>query len=174
MLYNMDDLWTFYLLRFCRFFFCIAEFFLDWIFGYTYSGGTREEREAAKLYKNSAHLVTIKWRAQRNTLWLHFKEDFIYKHDKYLHPRYILDAKHITLFTVMKDYAMFCVSDPDEDLYDTKKHPFIFISQYQTAKQLLFLPIASFHKLAEELGNPKVPVMMNHMTARYKQIVQAI
>jgi len=36
---------------------CLVECLTDVIFGYTYSGGTKAEREAAKLYSNSEHMV---------------------------------------------------------------------------------------------------------------------
>jgi len=61
-------------------------------------------------------------------MWFHFLHNFIYKHEKYMHPRTILDAKHISLFTVTKDYALFCVTDPEEDIYNTKRNHFMFIS----------------------------------------------
>jgi hypothetical protein len=162
----MDEAWTYWLLRIARAILGVVEVFTDLIFGHTYSGGTKEERAASKLYRNSAHVVTVKWRAHYNWLWFHFKENFIYKHDKYIHPRYILQHKNVTLFTVTKDYAMFCITDPDVDIYETTKHPFVFIAQYEQCKKLLFLPISSLYMLAEELGDPKVHVVINHMTTR--------
>jgi len=110
--------------------------------------------------------VTVKCKAHYTQFWFHFLENFIYKHDKYIHPRYVLEAKNVSLFTVTKDYALFCVSNPKDDIYETKKYPFMFISQYDLAEKLIIMPISSFHRIAEEIGDPKVPVLINNMTAR--------
>jgi hypothetical protein len=82
------------------------------------------------------------------------------------HPRHILEQKNVTLFTTTSKYALFCVTDPSEDIYETKKHPFLFIAHFVHAKQLIILPVDSFHRLAQDLGDPSVPVLVNNMTAR--------
>ncbi len=42
----------------------------------------------------------------------------------------------------------------------------MFISQYIKAKKLVVMPIESFHRLAGEIGEPKMPVGVVNMTAR--------
>jgi len=124
------------------------------------------EREAARYYERSAHLVTVKWKAHYSPFWFHFLENFLYQHEAYVDPRLILELKNVSLFQVTRNYALFCVTAPDVDIYDTKKYPFMFVSHYDKCEKIIILPINSFHKLAAELGDPDVPVVINHMTNR--------
>ncbi len=138
----------------------------DLLFGWTYTGGRREEVELSKQYENSAHVVSINlrgWNSAFNVLHL---GNFVYKHEKYVHPRYILRKKNVTLMAVNKDYSMFCETEPTVDIYDIKKFPFTYMAQATAAQKLVILPTWSFHRLAEDAGNPKVSVAMVQMTAR--------
>jgi len=163
----MEGVFHYWFLLIFKFFLWCVEWITDILLGYTYTGGSREERAAAKLYKNSAHIVTIQWKATYMTsLVIPTLNNFFYKHEKYVHPEVVLNSNNIYLMAVKKDYALFCVSEPQEDLYETKKHPFLHIAFFNHAKKLLILPTNSLHRLAEELGDPKVPVMVNFSTGR--------
>ena len=48
----------------------------------------------------------------------------------------------------------------------TRKYPFIVISQFFLSKNLIILPIENYHRLAQDTGDPKVPVTALQMTAR--------
>ncbi len=50
--------------------------------------------------------------------------------------------------------------------WTSTRFPFLFISQYLKAKKLVVMPIESFHRLAGEIGEPKMPVGVVNMTAR--------
>ena len=65
---------------------------------------------------------------------------------RYVHPRYVLENKHVTLLAVEQSYALFCVTEPGVDIHDSAQFTFMFDSQYLEAKQLLILPIESFHR----------------------------
>ncbi len=148
---------------------CLVEWVSDLLFGSTFTGGTRKERDKARSsYEASAHLVRVLWRAKyapwevRNCRL----RNFLYAHESYVHPNYVLQNKNVSLLAVEKDYALFCVTDPQVDLFDVTKFPFLVLSQFTESRKLVVLPVKSFHRLAEEVGDPKVPVGMVHMTAR--------
>ena len=65
---------------------------------------------------------------------------------RYVHPRYVLEHQHVTLLAVEQSYALFCVTTPGVDIHDSAQFTFMFDSQYLEAKQLLILPIESFHR----------------------------
>ncbi len=143
---------------------------LDALF-YSVSGtsllyGSRQEQEEANRLEKSAQIVNIVWRAKFNIFRVTRKQYFLYYHDKYVRPDYVLQHENVTLLAVEKDYAMFAVTDPKENMYDSSKFPFLFVSQYLETKKLVIMPIRSFHKLADELGDPEVPVAMTAMTTR--------
>ena len=163
----MDDAFKYWALCIVNFVIGILEFFSGLLFGWTYTKGTWEERLlASKSYEHSAQLVTIKARAKYSIFMTTKLEHFIYKHERYVHPNYVLERKNATLLVVMKEYALFSVTDPDINIFNTEQFPFNFIANYFMAKQSVILPINSFHRLANELGDPKVPVVLNNMTAR--------
>ena len=105
-------------------------------------------------FAHSAQLVKIIYRAKGMkyiTTWL---KHFLYKHEKYIHPNYIVENKvtiaekssetkkkkylqNVTLLSVEKDYAVFCVSDPEVDVLDAKQFPFAFLSQYFNVTHLV-------------------------------------
>jgi len=41
------------------------------------------------------------------------------------------------------------------DLLNSTKHPFITLAQSAITKQMITMPMASFHQLAEKVGNPR-------------------
>ncbi len=164
---TMDDMFKFWLMVVVKCLLWFVEIFMDLILGYTITGGSREERRKAWLHhEHSAQLVNVLWKAHNLEVQNHTSWNFLYKHEKYVSPKYILEHKNVTLFTMDTTHAYFCVSDPDVDIYDTKKRPFVFICQYYEAKKLVILPLSSFKRLGDELGDPKVPVCLVNMTAR--------
>ena len=71
----------------------------------------------------------------------HGLDNFLYVHESYLSPRWLLDRPNVTLFTAESDCAVFCVSDPDVDVYDTERFPFVFFAHYQGRKNKPAQPI---------------------------------
>ncbi len=139
----------------------------DLLFAFTFLGGTREEREKARFYENSAQVVDVKWKAHYMDMGPSDPSNFLYVHKEYVHPeRYILSRKHVTLFFLTNKHAVFCESDPDVDVSDLSRFPFLFISQYYQCRRLVFVPHASFYRLGEEIGDPKAKVGVINMTSR--------
>ncbi len=164
----MDDLLKYWLLLVVKAIVFICDAIVDMLFGYSFVGGIKEERaKGADNYESSAHLVKIIWKVRphifKQTVQL---DNFLYKHEAYLHPNFVLKNKNVTMFILDKEHAAFCVTDPDVDVYDTKTFPFMTAGQWKVVEKLLIMPIASFHRLADEVGRPKVPVITAGMTAR--------
>ena len=68
---------------------------------------------------------------------------------------------------LIQEYAIFCISKPEVDIANLQKYPFYVVAAYEEAVKLVILPIKSFHRLANDLGDPKLNVVMIYMTARY-------
>ncbi len=145
--------------------FTLVDTLLDLITGVSLISGSRREREKAADYENSAQIVSVIWRAKCAALSVTKITDFLYKHEEYVNPEYVLKHKNATLMAVEKDYALFAISDPSVDVYDSQ-FSFLVIADFEQAKKLVIIPIKSFHRLADELGDPKVPVAMTAMTTR--------
>ena len=60
----------------------------------------------------------------------------------------------MTLQGITQTHAFFCVSEPDVNVYDTSKGPFLWIKQYLAAKKLVVIPHSTLHRLAAEVGDP--------------------
>ncbi len=144
-----------------------VELVTDFLLGYTYSAGSRRERElAASVYEKSAQLVTIKARGNQHPLLPCSLWNFVYKHEEFVSPDIVINDPQATLFIVTPTYAAFCVTPPEVNVNDIIKYPFTCGGQQAEAKQLIIVPTKSFHQLAAKIGDPKVKVGLVLMTAR--------
>ncbi len=164
----MDPFIAVWMVKIANFLVCVGEFFTDLLFGWTYTRGTRKEREVAWAnYDSSAQLVTVI--AQPNfvpgfpTPW---NGAYMYRHEKYMDPREILKNDGIVLSHTTKTEAIFGVANPGVNLTDTTVFPFQVHAIYHGCKQHIRVPISTFHRMAEELGDPKVKLGITGMTAR--------
>ncbi len=163
----MDDLIKYWLFLLVKAVITCLDLIADLLFGTTFFGGSKKDRiQAAERYESSAQLVHILWKQKENFIAPTKLRNFLYKHEAYVSPNYILKNKNISLMAIEKDYAIFCVTDPSVDIFDTEKFPFTMFAHWMLPKKLVILPIASFHRLADELGDPKVPIIAAAMTAR--------
>ncbi len=164
----MGEVLLYCLLQVAKFLLCAADLAADLLFGCTLAGGTRREREeAAADFERSAQVVSVLLRARPIELIPYGLDNFLWVHQEYVDPRVaVLGAAHVTLFTVERDRAAFCVSDPGVDVYDTRVHPWVSFSQYRVAEKLIIIPLGSLRVLAEGLGDPTVDVSLVHMTTR--------
>ena len=103
----------------------LIDTFLDPLFGYTIQHGSRQERKKSETYEYSAQVVHLLGRGTYSPLQPLQLHNFVWRHGKYVHPKYVLGSDNITLMGVTPSHAFFCVSDPNYDVYDTKVN-FIF------------------------------------------------
>lgn len=131
--------------------------------------GTEKERQLSKNYENSAHVVKVLGRGTICLIENHNEDNFLYLHESYQHPSYILKHDNIVLKGINGTNAIFVETDKDVCSLDTSIGPFAYVNTFLAAKKLIFLPLQHFHRLAEDAGNPfkkNVDVVMIHMTAR--------
>ena len=117
-------------------------------------------------YRRSAQLLRIWSRFQESQgLIVHYRRHFISTHAGFVHPDFALQT-HVTLMTVTDKEAIFCVFNKHVNVFNTRKHPFLFNTLFMEAKYLLVMPNTSFIKLAEAQGDPKSKVIWLHHTGR--------
>ena len=77
-----------------------------------------------------------------------------YRHLEYVHPEYVLSRDDISLQSVTTSSAVFTVT-PNTDVYNPRVTPFFFIGQFLYTKELVVMPLESFHRLADEMNEQK-------------------
>ncbi|KAF6033323.1 hypothetical protein EB796_008369 [Bugula neritina] len=116
-------------------------------------------------YESSAQLLRVWIKCTGRIVNVNLRHHFLSTHVRFVHPTYALQ-KHITLMTVTDTEAIFSISDKNENVFNVRKWPFLFLAQLPTAKYLLIMPISSMIKLGEELGDPKAKVIWIYHTGR--------
>ena len=162
-----DPAFSYLFLCLLKAFVFIIETVSDLLTGLTLTRGSYKERLKAEVEGRSAHVVNVIWRAWFKETERHDLSNFLFTHAAFEKADYVLGKNHVTLYSVFAKFAVFCETEPEVDLYDTKRFPFMWISQFLHVQKLIILPIEAFHRLAEEkVGDPKVPVLGINMTAR--------
>ncbi len=162
----MEDLFCYWFLLFLKASLGVVDLILDSTIGFSFTKGTRGVREAAKSSQKTAQMVNILWKAHPVDMIPHGLINFLYVHEKYLDPKYILENKNVTLYFMDKETVTFCVTDPAVDVYDLTKFPFVFYAHYDQAKKFIIMQQEDFFKLADEVGDPKIEVSLLQFTAR--------
>ena len=164
-----DPIFWFGFLRLTKLLIGVLDKILLAILGTSILSGTQKEREQSKNYELSAHVVKVFGRGTICLIENHDESNFLYLHDSYQHPSYILKHDNIVLKGINRDKAIFVVTDENVCALDTSIGPFAYVNTFIAAKKVIFLPLEHFHKLAEEAGNPfknDLDIVMIHMTAR--------
>ena len=81
-----------------------------------------------------------------------------------VHPDFIL-RPNVSLYAVTKEEAIFVETD-EIDIYSSKVHPFFFVAQFLYARNVIKIPITELSSLAENIGDPTVPVIWISNTGR--------
>ena len=164
-----DPIFWFGFLRMIKLLIWLLDKLLIAIQGTSILNGSQQERERSKNYELSAHVVKVLGRGTICLIENHDESNFLYIHESYQHPSYILKHDNIVLKGINRDKAIFVVTDENVCALDTSIGPFAYVNTFIAAKKLIFLPLEHFHKLAEEAGNPfknDLDIVMIHMTAR--------
>ena len=157
------EYWT---VRLLNFIISILNFFTNLTLGWTYSYGATSDRAASESdFSKGAQLVDIKYFAGYAFIEeVQLNKNFFWKHNRYLNPNFILENDNVTLNGMTSTHAYFCVATAD--VTNSELFPFMVLGQKMAAEQLIILPIKHFHRLAQEVGDPKLKVACIHMTAR--------
>ncbi|KAF6035527.1 hypothetical protein EB796_006160 [Bugula neritina] len=116
-------------------------------------------------YDMSVQCLRVWGKCKPSPLTIPQLHHFLTTHVKFVNPEYAL-GKHVTLLAVNDKDAIFGVFSPQEDIYNVRKWPFLYIAEFQTAEHILVMPMTSFIRLANKLGDPRSKVIWVHSTGR--------
>lgn len=117
-------------------------------------------------YEMSAHVMKISWRFKPDRFWRNSTQDYIATHVGFEHPD-VVRKKTISLYAVTPSEAVFVEVPEDVELYNCKKTPLLYIRQHEAAVRIIRMPISSFNKLADVIGDPdEKTVVFLHFVAR--------
>ena len=93
--------------------------------------------------------------------------EFLYNcvHEKFVDLNYLLKP-NITMFYSTATHIILAETDPDADIYNTRKYPFFFLAQAKFVNKLVAAPIEQFMKLSERVGLPKCTTSWMFHTTR--------
>jgi hypothetical protein len=82
-------------------------------------------------------------------------------------PSYVLANDSVSLFTVNEKDAVFIEArEADMQLWKSRYNPFIKNAQMEYGHRLIVIPLAAFHRMSEELGDPKGKLILLFSTGR--------
>lgn len=126
----------------------------------------RESRDPRN-YERSAHVVNV-------VLFHTFCEmtsmnvsDFIYVHNRFDSPQFIVDNDHVFLMNIENDRAIFVeAKEKDMRLWKSEVNSFMRFAQMAHHKRLIFVPLSAFHRVSDVIGDPKGELILLLNTAR--------
>lgn len=116
-------------------------------------------------YELFAHLLRVWGRCKPTHFTINYRRHSLSTHVKVVHPELALQD-NVSLMTLTDKEAIFVVTSPDENLYNTRKWPFFFQAQFVSAEFILIMLISSFHRLASVVGDPQDKVVWSHQQGR--------
>ncbi|KAL5006253.1 hypothetical protein ScPMuIL_015059 [Solemya velum] len=120
--------------------------------------GKRRSAKKGLNFKQSAHVQDIKWRRKIVVANIADPSDFVTVHNCFKHPSYVLHS-NVSLYCITKEEAVFVETPDDINIYSKKMNQYLYKAQFYYAKRLISMPLASFHKIAQDLGDPRIPVV---------------
>jgi len=135
-----------------------------WILNGTYISLYRSKLDGN--YYRSAQLMDIVYKYKLDlVLEPSGPGNFITTHNGFVSPSYILQD-NVTLYYVTATEAVFVESPEDIDVAHSDYGSFIRVAQFENARRVVKVPIAAFHKLAEEIGDPSGEIVFVTNTTR--------
>ena len=163
----MDDIFPYFAVLFLKVLVRVSDLITDLLFGWTIEHGTRDERTRSETtYESSAHVVDIVLKGRSNPAYVHGSHNYLYKHNRYADPSLVTSSPNVFLVGAGADEAVFAVCDAGFDAYDTRETPFMIMEAFEHFRQLVIVRAEHFHRLADEVGDPRVKTALVGMTAR--------
>ncbi|CAI9741809.1 Hypothetical predicted protein [Octopus vulgaris] len=125
----------------------------------------RRDARRGLQYKQSAHVQDIIWRRKLYDISIAHPVNFITVHNGFKHPTYVLKQK-VTLYCLTKHEAVFVETTENVDIYNSDVIPAFHNAQFKHAQKIITMPLASFHKMASDLGDPRMPIIWISRTWR--------
>jgi hypothetical protein len=89
--------------------------------------------------------------------------DFVLIHERFDSPERVLQD-HASLYQVTDKEAIFVEAPPGHELWRSRYSPFLCYAQFRYAVRVVRMPIASFHRLADRVGDPTNLTFIMHTT----------
>jgi hypothetical protein len=136
-------------------------------FTWAVTGVERIRRDAARglQFKQSAHVQEIFWKRKFLDNSVADLSNFITIHNSFRQPTCVLKP-NVSLYCMTKREAVFIEVKETDNVYRSKHSVYLYQNQYHHAVNVITMPLASFHKIASDVGVPKVPVAWLSCTAR--------
>ena len=135
-------------------------FVLKTLFGYSlHSGSVKEKKRSEEDYNVCVHRSNILYGAKRTDAGIAGYNAFLLSHDRYESPVCLRDDS-VSLFEFTETHAMFIVTEPGLDVYNSELSPFVYNTQFIYGKQLLTISMKHFMRFAAELRDPKSHVIL--------------
>ncbi|XP_071095303.1 uncharacterized protein [Haliotis cracherodii] len=128
--------------------------------------GVKSARAATNTcYERAVHVQHVFWKRKVSHMKPSDTNEFWTTHERFDHPRILLDPS-ISLYNITSTEAIFLKTDKDVDIYSSDTHPFMKWAQVLNAEKVYTIPIVAFHRLADETGDPQLPVIWVSSTGR--------
>ena len=114
---------------------------------------------------NKALLGRILWKQRLSKLHNSIPRDFLCVNFTSVQPEYVL-RPNVSLYSVTEKEAIFVETPTEVNIYSSDVFPFFFAAQFIHSTSVIKMPIECFHSLAEEVGDPAVPVVWLSNTGR--------
>jgi hypothetical protein len=102
------------------------------------------------------------WRRKTSACAVADQHDFITKHKGFKHPSCVLKP-NVSLYCLTRTEAVFVEVGETDDVYAGGP---LYQRQFQLARNVITMPLASFHKTAQDVGSPRVPLTWLSSTPR--------
>ncbi|XP_050419312.1 uncharacterized protein LOC126832534 [Patella vulgata] len=156
-------LMSFLLYRFTR---SIIVTFQKFTWAITGVENIRRDARRGLQFRQSAHVLDIFWKRKFLPHTIADPKDFIALHSCFKHPNYVLKP-NVSLYCMTKTDAIFVETPEGTNIYKSQQHnSYLYEAQFTNAKKIVMMPLASFHKIASDVGNPKVPTIWISSTGR--------
>ncbi|XP_005098279.1 uncharacterized protein LOC101847584 [Aplysia californica] len=136
-------------------------------FTWAVTGVERIRRDAARglQFKQSAHVQEIFWKRKFFDHSVADPSNFITTHKGFRPPSCIFKS-NVSLYCMTRREAVFVEVKESDNVYKSKHSNYLYQNQYHHAVNVITMPLASFHKMASDVGNPRIPVTWLSCTAR--------
>jgi hypothetical protein len=110
-----------------------------------------------------ARVWTIRYRSRAFDVGVAGSADFWCTHSRYESSECVLE-EGVTLYSLNAEYAYFVKCPPNVVLTDA--HAFYYSAQFLNANQMIQVPIAEFHRMAQKVGDPQGEMVYLFSTGR--------
>lgn len=125
----------------------------------------RRDTRSGLAFRQAAHVQDVKWRRKIHPLDFADPSNFITFHNTFKHPNCVLKPE-VSLYCITKKEAVFIEVNENVSIFQAQKGINFYTSQFQNAKRLITIPLGVLQKLAQDLGDPRMPVVMISNTGR--------